>query len=174
MPSDSSSTALFPLLQEIEIAARDRLYLLAVVCSLSLPDICVRLELENWAKASQIGAKYKEWCSRNLPTDFLKPADLWRLRCKLVHEGKLSGLNAEGIRRIVLVPENPCVSIKNCQLGDAYTYDAKDFCLVITDGVKRWLKNNESNEIVQKNLNNLLQYRRDGMVPYVVGLPVIV
>ena len=174
MPNDTLNIALFPLLQETEIAAKNRLYPLAVDCSLSLPDICVRLELENGAKASQIGAKYKEWCSRNLPTDFLKPADLWRLRCKLAHGGKLSGLNAEDIRRSVLVPETPCVSIKNCQLGDAYTCDAKDFCLVIIDGVKRWLKNNESNEIVQKNLNNLLQYRRDGMAPYIVGLPVIV
>ena len=174
MPSDSSSTALFPLLQEIEIAARNRLYLLAVVCSLSLPDICVRLELENGAKASQIGAKYKAWCSRNLPTDFLRPADLWRLRCKLVHEGKLSGLTGEDVRRIILIPENPCLSVRDCKFNDAYAYDAKDFCLVITNGVKRWLVANERNEIIQKNLQNLLQYRVHGMAPYIVGLPIIV
>jgi hypothetical protein len=80
----------------------------------------------------------------------------------------------KGNKKLILTIPNGRIHLSNNVCNDAYAYDAKDFCLVITNGVKRWLVANEKNEIIQKNLQNLLQYRVHGMAPYIVGLPIIV
>ena len=49
--------------QEIERALDAGLYYLALVCTLTLPDICAALESPTGDTSGKSGEKYKKWCA---------------------------------------------------------------------------------------------------------------
>jgi hypothetical protein len=51
---------------------------------LSMPDICAALE-SNRGETS--AAQYRDWCSRYLTSPFLTPADRYKMRCSVLHQG---------------------------------------------------------------------------------------
>lgn len=51
---------------------------------LTLPDICGALESSDGVAT---GARYRDWCARNLPKTLLTPADRYKIRCSVLHQG---------------------------------------------------------------------------------------
>ena len=71
------------------------------------------------------------------------------------------------------MPNDWMESIHNRAVGDAIVFDAFRFCMDVTDAATKWFKTAKRKPNVRKNLSGLVQYRPNGISPYIVGLPVI-
>jgi hypothetical protein len=168
----TEGSPLYPLLEEINTAAKSGLCFLAVSMAVALPDICVSLTSEN---GNTTGKKYRAWCDENLPKDkfsFVTSGDLWQMRCKALHNGRFGDID-HNVARVIFALPNSNLTIANCQLGDAYVYGAVDFCKEFTQAVYKWFEANKNDDIIQSNLPRLIQYRPNGLSPYVVGVAVL-
>ena len=81
------TTPMDPVLLEIDKAIGARLYYLAVVMALTLPDICAAVEAENGRTHPD---KYKAWYRQHFAAYYpqLTDEDCYELRCGVVHQGR--------------------------------------------------------------------------------------
>lgn len=165
-------------LQQIEGAIEAKLYYLAVVSALTLPDVCAALEDENGYSGRE---EYKKWYRENLADlfPFMSDADAYSLRCGVVHKGNL-GLKTKQARfsRVLFTlpsghEHGQDHMWHNCVADDCLQFDAILFCREVVEAVRRWCEKTRENEIVAGNLPNLIQFRPYGLAPYFVGMPVI-
>lgn len=161
---------LYPLLNEINAAAKGGAPFLAVAMAVALPDICVSLISEN---GRTTGDKYKAWCSDNLGPEFsyVTGEDLYSMRCGVLHNGRFGDMKHNVARVIFALPGHG--SLTNIQINDAYIYSVVEFCKNITEAVAKWYNANKDNPTVIANLPRLVQYRTGGFPPYVKGFTVL-
>lgn len=162
---------LYPLLNEINKAAANGMPMIAVSMTVALPDICSSLAYEDGRTNS---ARYKHWCDTNLPKEqfsFVTSDDLYSMRCGVLHNGRFGDLQHNVGRVIFALPGMG--SLVNCQFNDAYVYSVVDFCGNFTEAVYRWFEANKTNSTIVTNLPRLMQYRMDGLPPYIVGATVL-
>jgi hypothetical protein len=155
------------VLQEIERALSHRLYYLAIVLSVTLPDICAALEADDGRTNP---ARYKAWYKANLSTkfSFLTEDDCYSLRCGVVHQGQF-GLAGQQYDRAVFFLPHPDPSrtflVINSTMGTSpnkcYTYSADEFCRAIINTVRAWFSAKVGDVNVEKNLPKLIQYRTE-------------
>jgi hypothetical protein len=88
---DNVPPELAAILNEIEKALEQKLYYLAIAVSLSIPDICARLELDKDEDPKQGGVLYCKWADTNIGERFttIEGRDLYRFRCGVLHAGNL-------------------------------------------------------------------------------------
>ncbi|RWF68718.1 MAG: hypothetical protein EOS26_26925 [Mesorhizobium sp.] len=168
----AEGSPLYPLLDEINIAAAKGLPFLAVAMTVALPDICVSLSS---ADGLTTGAKYKAWCTDNLPRDklsYVTADDLYSMRCGVLHNGRFGDLKHNVARVIFAIPGSGATFV-NCLAGDAYIYSVVDFCKVFTDAVHQWAEANKGNATIIANMPRLMQYRVGGLSPYIAGPTVL-
>jgi hypothetical protein len=169
-----------PILQEIEKALNAKLYYLAIVLAVTLPDICAALEASDGRTSS---TRYKAWYKADLAGKvwFLTEDDCYSLRCGVVHQGQF-GVAGSQYDRVAFFMPHPDPSrtlvIRGTRFGTApneiiYTYSAVEFCQHIIDAVRLWAANKTSDVNVQKNLPKLIQYRPNGMPPTISGFLII-
>ena len=161
-------------LTEIEKAIAAGLIYIAVVMTLTLPDICAALEDENAYSGRD---EYKKWYSDNLAYLFpsMSAADCYSLRCGVVHKGNL-GLKSKGSQfsRVIFTVPNAQRNVwHNCVMNDALQFDAVMFCNDVISAVRSWYNVAKSNPTVVANLPNIIQLRPNGIAPYMVGIPLI-
>lgn len=81
------------LIDEINIALNNGLYLVALTATLTLPDVCGKVEFSTL----KTGERYKQWYAKYVPDGNL-PADMvYALRCSLLHEGSAKVKNKDQI-----------------------------------------------------------------------------
>ncbi len=160
------------LLNQIEIAINNNLYYLALYCSLALPDICAASESENGETTK---TKYINWITENLSQKYpmLDPADFYRFRCSLLHQGTSIHRESGYSRIIFLEPGVTSNVFHNNIMGDAYNIDVKIFVSDILSAVRKWYDAKKNTDTVKTNLSNLLRRYPEGLSPYIVGTPVI-
>lgn len=168
--------ALEPLFSEIEGALDAKLYLVAVLASLTVPDVCAVLANPNFTVTRSSGGSYKAWCEENLDMSksmLFKSTDIYSLRCRALHSGSLQNLDkGASASRIILVPDGR-LKIFDCQLGDAYTYSAEAFCREFVNAGRRWASVNRNNNTALKKAEQIFCCHPNGIPPYIVGVPVI-
>ena len=168
----TAGSPLYPLLNEINTAATNGLPFLAVTMTVALPDICVSLASEDGRTS---GKAYKEWCEANLPKDkfsFVTSDDLWSMRCGVLHNGRFGDLQ-HNVGRVIFALPGGFGGFVNCMMNDAYVYSVVDFCRFFTEAVYQWFEANRNNAIIEANLPRLMQYRPNGLAPYIVGMTVL-
>ncbi|MHA6645620.1 hypothetical protein [Mesorhizobium sp. A623] len=168
----AEGSPLCPLLNEINIAAANGLPFLAVGMTVTLPDICVSLSSTDGRTK---GERYKAWCNANLPQDKLSLVsadDLWSMRCGVLHNGRFGDLK-HSVARVIFALPNSGAAFVNCQINDACFYSVVDFCKLFTDSVHRWFEANKGDATIAANVPRLMQYRQDGLAPYIVGPTVL-
>jgi hypothetical protein len=91
------------ILLEIEKALKAGLYYIAVMMALALPDICAALESANGETS---GPKYKSWYVTNFGVRYpkLSANDCYKLRCGIVHQGRLGHPSMQYGRIILTLP----------------------------------------------------------------------
>lgn len=170
--SDQIPHPLNAILNQINLAASTGLHLIAISMAVSVPAICASLSNDN---GRSNGRDYKQWWEENLDFEndfsFIKPEDLYSLRCGLLHSGNSSNL-PHGVDRVIFVPKGP-MQIKSCLAFGAYLYDVELFCKTLCTAAHLWLNRSMDDEYVKKNSESLITYHPEGMPPYVVGYPVI-
>lgn len=169
---DQNSHPMETVLGEIERALNAELYYLAVVLALTLPDMCAALESDDGRTTPD---KYKAWYDANLAGDlgWLTAADCYSIRCGVVHQGRLGFPGKQFARVIFSVPTPQKNIFHNNVINDALQFDVVLFTRTIVNAVRGWMKLSAANPNVQVNLPNLIQYRPQGLAPYMVGMPVI-
>lgn len=71
------------IIDEINIALENQLYLLALSAALTLPDVCGKAEYPN----DRTTARYKKWYSNYVKDGNIPEEQVYKLRCSLLHEG---------------------------------------------------------------------------------------
>lgn len=168
---EQTRSPLYPLLNQINAAASVGLHLIAVGMAVALPAICASLSMEDGRSQ---GKEYKDWCAANLTGpefSFVTPADLYSMRCGVLHQGRYGDLR-HNVSRVVFTPPGHA-SFTNCQINDAYLYGVVEFCKNMCDAAYVWYEANKANPIIEANIKRMMQYYPEGFAPYVVGMPVI-
>jgi hypothetical protein len=168
----ATESPLCALLNEINTAAESGLPFLAVAMTVALPDICVSLASGDGLTD---GPRYRQWCRENLGEEFnfVTGADLWSMRCGVLHNGRFGDLNHNVARVIFALPGRGANVFVGCKANDAYFYSVVEFCRDFTTAVENWFEKNKDNPTVQTNLPRLMQYREGGFPPYVRGTTVL-
>jgi hypothetical protein len=161
----------YQLLNEINLASSRGLPLIAIAGAVALPDICVSLVSDD-GRSTPDG--YRAWCEENLsgdPFSFITADDLYSMRCGILHNGRLAGLKHNVSRLIFTFPESG-LAVINGKLNGAYYYSVTNFCYNITASAADWFERNKESQNLQKNLDNLMQFRMN-LPGHVVGIPII-
>src|SRR5690625_2233996 len=155
------------LLAEVEHALEHGMYYLAIITALTLPDVCSALASENGVTN---GGRYREWYRSNLSNRFpnLTDYDCWRLRCGVVHQGRFGRPGMRYSRVIFTIPDQQNNFFHNNIFNDALNLDAVTFCGDIIQGVRDWYESNRDCANVRSNIPHLVQYRPNGLAPYMV------
>jgi hypothetical protein len=168
--------------QEIERALDAGLYYLALVSTLTLPDICAAVESPN---GETTGPLYMKWCAAWLegypfgPDDFSYSypkgigEDLYYLRCGVVHQGRLAHHKSQYSRVLFTIPNTANFISHLGEINDALNLDIVSFCHDMINAASRWYEAKQSDVNVQANFPRLVQYRQQGLAPYIVGIPLI-
>lgn len=161
------------IITAIDKSLKTRNWYSALVLSLTLPDICGKLEEPT--KNSSI--RYTEWFEKYLGNKyrgFLSGNDCYALRCSFLHEG--SGDIEQQKRREILdkfifIENGPHLNLfKNCHLEDPQ-FDGKDFLQMsvnefahdMTDVVNDWFIDVAQNQIIQQRLKSMLKIYKKGI-----------
>jgi hypothetical protein len=168
-----SAGPLEPILDEAERAMAHELYYLAIMLSLTLPDICSALQEEDGRTTREA---YKRWFDINLGSKFetLSADDCYSLRCGVLHQGRM-GLMRKGRQfgRVLFSVRDTSGLFDSNRLDDAVQFDTTTFCNVIAEAVREWFQAAQDDPIVVQNLPNLVKYRPQGLAPYMTGIPLI-
>lgn len=158
-------------LEQIEACLQEKLYLPALASALSLPDICAALESDNGESS---GTKYQKWydeygrkyCSKKMTSK-----QAYQFRCRMLHQGSSQiDKNDETIRVCFFEPSESTdgITAHDNSLGDSLNIDIQKFCNGMIKAVREWLKNMETNENVQKNLDkNFIKRVKDGLCHFI-------
>lgn len=153
------------LVYSVNKALENGNYIAALYLSLTLPDICARIESADH-KTSK--TKYIEWFNAYLSHQykhrigsqkkehvFLTGDDLYALRCAVLHEGRLdiSKQNAKKIHdKFFFTIGHPHLR----QINSTLQLDLPIFCKEICDGVSKWVETNKNNKDIKDKLEELL------------------
>ena len=166
-----SESPLYGLLNEVNTAASHDLPMIAIAMAVALPDICVSLASSDGRTNPK---RYKKWCQDNLGTEFsyVTPNDLYSIRCGVLHNGRFGDIK-HSVERVLFSLPKVGPQFVNCIVNDAYIYSTVDFCKNFTEVVFRWCEANKNTEPVKTNMNRLMQYRFNGVYPYITGFTVL-
>lgn len=171
--------------REIERGLNAGLYYLALICALSLPDICAALESPD---GETTGQRYKEWYTAWLAPQYpeLTAKDVYSLRCGVLHQGRIGTPKCQYERILFSLPNahhntahrNMMSKRETLPNGNAVDHvvlnlDLKTFCQDMITAVSRWYAAKQTDPNVQNNLPRLVQYYERGLAPFIVGLPLI-
>jgi hypothetical protein len=159
------------ILQEIELALHARLYYLALVVALTIPDVCAALESVDGQTNRD---RYKAWYNAHLGGRYgaVTDADCYSLRCGVAHQGRFGHPRMEYGRVIFAIPGRG-IFLHNSIANDALHLDADRFCREMIAAARQWFAGKQNDPAVQANLPNVVQLRPNGFSPYVAGTPVI-
>ena len=163
------------VLGEVERALEAKLHYLAVVLTLTIPDVCAALQNE---KGETDRHRYVAWFDDWLATDYplLTGLDLYRLRCGVSHQGRLGHPKMRYSRILFSLPAGMRThnNILASGSGDALNLDAEMFCLDVVRIARAWYAAKKDDPHVVANLPHLVQYRQHGLDTHIrVGTPVI-
>ena len=159
------------LFDEIGAAVDNGLYFMALVATLTIPDMCAGLES---ADGKTTGVRYIAWFDHWVAPRYapnFTGSDCWGLRCSLLHQGRAhphQGLYT----RAVFVEPNPVGVFHNNVLDDALNLDIPFFCRDMIECAQQWLPTVEGTPHFEANRQAFFTRHPNGIAPYIVGVPV--
>jgi len=141
------ASQLQPLLHSIRAAVNDKNWHSALALTLTLPDICARIETGQKGKR-----RYIKWWTDNFghshaygsgPSEHVKGEEVYLLRCAYLHEGSDS-LDAADRQKLNALIEKFKFVISNDHLKKQRTtvlLNVQTFCLDMCSRVEGWEKN---------------------------------
>ena len=89
------------LINEINIALNNGLYLTALISALTLPDVCGKAEYPQL----KTSARYTRWYDAFVKDGNLSADDVYALRCGLVHEGNIEPKRTDNVKFVLMSNE---------------------------------------------------------------------
>ncbi|GGX11044.1 hypothetical protein GCM10007242_16340 [Pigmentiphaga litoralis] len=157
---------------EIENTLRSNNYFSAITTALLVPDICGALGSNDGVAT---GAKFRQWYDENLAAQYesLTAVDCYSLRCGVVHQGRFGGGRGQYARVLFTVPNAQNNTFHRIIINDCLNLDAIRFCTDVVNAGRHWFAQNQTDANVVANLPRLVQFRPDGLPPYMIGMPLI-
>lgn len=162
------------ILNQIEQTLNVGLFYVALVVTLSLPDICGAL-LDNDGRANS--ANYKAWYAANLQSEFppLTPEYCYSLRCGVLHQGRseIVGAGAAQTPVVFKLPDPNGFHFNNIQMTGQHNviaFEVAVFCDTVIEKVRAWYATAKTDANVAKNIANLVRMRKG--YPPLFNLPV--
>lgn len=157
-------------ISQIRAASAGGLYYLALFGALAIPDIFGALGSEN---GRATGSKYKAWVEQNVPDQAGQAAELYGLRCSLMHQGRTMphgthfpiAFMAPGVGQI----HNLSTVVGDSQVG---WISIEMLVEEITAGAEEWLQQFGETQTVVRNMEKFARLRHEGLPGHVQG-PVI-
>lgn len=155
---------------QIRAASGAGLYYLALFGALAIPDIFGALGSDN-GRAS--GPKYKAWVEANVPGQAKEAAELYGLRCSLMHQGRALP-HGSHLPIAFMAPGAGQLHNLSTVVGDSQVGWISIEALVheLTDAAEQWLEQFGETQTVQRNIEGFARLRPEGLPPHVQG-PVI-
>jgi hypothetical protein len=174
-PQTNLPTALDMALTDIPKALDAGMFYIALVVTLTLIDMCSALDSPD-GRTNR--TKMAAWYNTNLASHYhwLTADDIYGLRSGLVHQG-IAKTDAQGNvsqwRRILFLLTPPKTQFRNSAADDAYMTGLREFCLDVCGKVKSWAISKQGDPTFQENIQKLMKFHKDGLSPYVVGMPLL-
>lgn len=152
------------LVAAINKAIADENHYAALVLSLTMPDICGKLEFPKVSSSERIKNWFDKYLKKHneriIPSGqtitFMTASDFYALRCAILHEASedLTGQKAhEVLSKIKFTTLN---SHRN-RIGSILALNVERFCEEINQGVSEWLVDVSSNTEVMERINKLIK-----------------
>ncbi len=151
------------LLEQIEKCVNQKLYYVAIVASLAIPDIGGAIDSNN-GKATSL--KYQGWFDKyaapkyqGIGENHLTGEECWSLRCSMIHQGKAQNKAFKKYSDIIFseIPQidsrvNPLFLTKSKIL----LVEPKTFCNNMVYAAYDWLEVVYNNELFKKNTDKFM------------------
>lgn len=160
------------LLNQIEEAIKKNLYYIALLSSLTIPDICGALESDD-GKASK--EKYIVWFEKYLDPiyskgheEFISGEDCYYLRCSILHQGRMSHKKSKYDRIMFLEPSDFIVHniVIKGEKESVLVIDVIQFCFDVMKALRQWLDKVKETENYKNNSNLFMKRYTNGFPPY--------
>ena len=163
------------ILRQIEQSLDIQLHYLAVVSVLTLPDVCSALETKRGETDPKL---YEKWVDERVSPTYpqLTGHDLYRLRCGVVHQGRLGprGMQYDLIAFMITgAVHRNIFKHAGAQHKSVLQLDVNLFCRDLIQIVREWYVEKTDEPNVKRNLPFVLQYRSNGLPPHIAGMPII-
>lgn len=164
--------AIAQLIEQIRAAASAQLYYLALFGALAIPDICGALGSNN-GRASP--SKYKDWLRKYVPEQASGAAEIYGLRCSLLHQGRAMPHGSVYPVAFTFPPGAQIHNLSTVVEGDhggprqVGWISIPMFIDEIASGTARWLDDVGDTQTVRRNLEKFARLRPEGLPPHVAG-----
>lgn len=158
-------------IRQIRLASGAGLYYLALWGALTLPDICGALGSEN---GRATGPKYKAWIEEFIPALKDGAADIYGLRCSMLHQGRAAPHGGD-TPVAFMAPGAPQIHLLTTETtdGDRINWlSIEMFVGEVTEAAERWYVEFGDTQRVRRNFEKFARLRPEGLDRHVEG-PVI-
>jgi hypothetical protein len=155
---------------EIRAAVDGRLWTLAVMGVLAIPDICGALGSPD---GRATGARFRNWVTSNLGERYpeLDADEIYQMRCSMLHQGITA--TRSYTRTIFVVPDGRGNVMHNNIVDDAYQLDLVTFASDVINAAETWLATHSNDDAVRANLERTVRYYPTGLPPYIGGMGLV-
>ena len=173
----TSATPVNDLLIEIERALDARLWFLALMGSLTIPDVCCALESDD---GETNASRYRAWFDAYVSQNYSAPhggeavftgADCWRYRCAILHQGVSQPSRSRYSRVVFVDPDNSNYLHRNV-FDDILNLDLRTFCLDLIASARQWQVNASQTVTYESNAAKIFRRHPDGIAPAIGGIAV--
>ena len=179
LPALSPLSPLSLVLADIQKAIEARLYYPALLATLTIPEICVALALDN-----SVFVKKKHYV--DFVDKYTTPRELglsgescYRLRGGVVHRANMAGHpKFDATHVIFTLPESRAHThafsiVNEQQQKKAAMFDLEMFYKAMDQAARRWYEDHQNDPKVAENMKNLIRYSPIGLSPFLNGVPVV-
>ncbi len=164
------------ILDQVDGAARNGEYFLALFGALALPSICSALESANGRDSRD---KYERWFDKWVGPKYsgrLTGRQCYSFRCAMLHQGRAVHAGLGYDRVLFLEPRFAAArgwTFHNNVLNGALNLDLVTFCSDVTNGARDWLRTAQGSARYLKNIDRSFRRFPNGFPPFIVGAPVV-
>jgi hypothetical protein len=177
LPALSPLSPLGRVLDDIERAIAAKLYYPALLVALTIPEICMALNLDRNTFVKE--KHYAEFVDKYAAPHGLgiTGTDCYRLRGGMVHRGNFAGHPKVNWTNVVFtVPESAVqVHALSLQAGEkiAPAFSLQQFCAAMIAAAQKWYEDHQNDTNVVENMNDLIRWCPNGLAPFVKGTPIV-
>jgi hypothetical protein len=177
LPALSPFSPLGSILGDIQRTIQARLYYPALLVTLTIPEICSALLLDN-----QVLVKNKHYISfldkySSEKELGLGAVDCYRLRGGVVHRGNMVGHPKFDATHVVFTLPESRVRVQGVTLAPGASrvvmLDLLRFCQAMDTAARRWFDDNKANPKAVENMQNLIRYIPNATIPFIGNIPVV-
>jgi len=168
------------LVSQTQKAIETKLYYLALMSALTIPDIAAALESQaGRASGEGYATWYDKWVRPRLletrgRTNPLSGQSCYGFRCAMLHQGRSQRQNDQFSNIMFVEPGLPNYGLHYCLVaGKVLMIQLDEFVGEILSGCKLWLDAVEGTEPFESNYSRSARRHPEGLTPCVVGGPVI-